>query len=293
MVTSAVMILVHGKALSWTDSKRMMANGEAFLDSLLCVSPESISAQQVRRSARSGFVPEEIEGLICFGQLEELVPYIQSEFFTPEIIAPVCQCAAKFCSWVLGMVEAYKYSAGQAHNRLSLLNKSQFASLHAAAPRETAVFEYPAPISTTASAPRKKRQLPTASPVHPAPSTPLDGNTAYKQALRPMDNIGPPSDVNVPMSRDELLGRRIAQKRQMERLAGKSAGVVVLEEGRQTFTCADGTQVPFEVVGKLELKVCQLTTTCCYGSQQLPLSVSWRTGHPSQLRRVPRSLRHV
>ena len=52
------------------------------------------------------------------------------------------------------------------------------------------------------------------------------------------------------------MGRRLAQERQMARLAA-NAGGVSLGEDAASFTCTDGaTKMPYEVLGKLELEVC-------------------------------------
>lgn len=163
------------------------------------------------------------------------------------------------------MMEAYKYATGQAHVRLSLLEHRKATNPPNTFPSHTPATSAPLPHHTSthmshgeddtnllsSSGPRRKRRMlpPPSSTPQPHPTHPPTSEY-YKQAME-----GATKPVHVE-SRDERMGRRIAQKRQMERLAGKSGGGLVLEEGRQTFTCADGvTKIPYEVMGKLELKV--------------------------------------
>jgi len=61
-----------------------MANGDVFLGKLLDVHPDSVTPKQ----------------------LKALMPYVKSPAFRPEAVAPVCLCAAKFCAWILGTLEA-------------------------------------------------------------------------------------------------------------------------------------------------------------------------------------------
>ena len=49
------------------------------------------------------------------------MPYVRSPVFRPETIMPVCLCAAKFCAWVLGMLEAHRWSSGLGHERIDKL----------------------------------------------------------------------------------------------------------------------------------------------------------------------------
>jgi hypothetical protein len=92
MVASALMVMLTGEQLPWPAAKRVMANGDRFLAMLAEFHPDSLTADQLR----------------------QLRPYIKNLAFHPTKIEPVCRCAAKFCAWVLGMLQAHAWRSDDA-----------------------------------------------------------------------------------------------------------------------------------------------------------------------------------
>ena len=99
MVVSALMILLEGNVLGWTDAKRLMSNGERFVNSLLDFDPDEITPNQITL----------------------LRPYEANPNFHPQAVAPINGCAAKFLSWVIGMLNAYRWKRGENHKRIDVL----------------------------------------------------------------------------------------------------------------------------------------------------------------------------
>ena len=104
MVSSVLMIILKGRPLPWSDAKKIMSNGDRFLNLLLDFDPDSLTTSQ----------------------LMMLRPYEANPSFHPDAVAPVCLCAAKFLSWCIGMMNAYRWKRGEAHNRLDPLETSKF-----------------------------------------------------------------------------------------------------------------------------------------------------------------------
>ena len=99
MVTSVLMIILKGRPLPWSDAKKIMSNGDRFLNLLLDFDPDSLTPSQ----------------------LMMLKPYEANPNFHPNAVSPICLCAAKFLSWCIGMINAYRWKRGEAHNRLDPL----------------------------------------------------------------------------------------------------------------------------------------------------------------------------
>ena len=264
MVTSAVMILLHGVALPWDDAKRVML-ADGFVRSMLEVTPETITPKQ----------------------LKALMPYLRSPVFRPEAVAPVSLCAAKFCAWVLGTLEAYKWQSGQGHVRLSLVeprdlpqqkggnqkhlqlqNSSSYSDNHSSVDmssgklrRKRSDMRNTATSATSGigpASPESKRRPPRLpEPSAMVPRGPSEGQeasaaakAAYNRALEPSAThaSAPPTLEDEEAARRQRLGKRIAQGRQMTRLAGGSGPGASLGEDSTVFTCSDGiTKMPYEV----------------------------------------------
>jgi pimeloyl-ACP methyl ester carboxylesterase len=92
MVTSALMIMLTGEQLPWDAAKRVLANGERFLQMLAEFHPDDLTPAQLRM----------------------LRPFVRSTSFHPSVIEPVSRCASKFCGWTLGMLQAHAWRAGMA-----------------------------------------------------------------------------------------------------------------------------------------------------------------------------------
>ena len=99
MVSEALMILLTGEALPWEAAKRVMANGERFINMLLDFDGADIPKTRIRA----------------------LMSFVEDENFRPYVLEPVSKSAAAFCSWVLGTVQANRYKTGAAHPRLDPL----------------------------------------------------------------------------------------------------------------------------------------------------------------------------
>ena len=102
MVVSALMILLQGRILNWGESKKLMSNGERFINMLLDYDPDSITPTQ----------------------LTLLRPFEANPNFHPDAVNPICHCAAKFLSWVIGMLNAYRWRRGTNHGRIDPLQTS-------------------------------------------------------------------------------------------------------------------------------------------------------------------------
>jgi pimeloyl-ACP methyl ester carboxylesterase len=89
MVTSALMIILTGEQLPWAAAKRVMANGDRFLSMLAEFHPDSLTEPQLR----------------------QLRAFVRNAAFHPTHVEPVSRCAAKFCGWVLGMLQAHAWRA--------------------------------------------------------------------------------------------------------------------------------------------------------------------------------------
>ena len=83
VVLEAVMGLLTGKIMSFADTKRLLGSGESFLFMLREFKLEDVSD----------------------ARLKLLEPYVDNPVFRPDNVQSVSHCAAKFCTWVLGVVQ--------------------------------------------------------------------------------------------------------------------------------------------------------------------------------------------
>ena len=102
MVTSVLMILLQNNVLPWSDAKKLMSNGDRFLNMLLDFDADSITQHQITL----------------------LRPFEANPNFHPDAVAPICLCAAKFLSWCIGMLNAYRWKRGEQHARIDPLKPS-------------------------------------------------------------------------------------------------------------------------------------------------------------------------
>ncbi|GMH68402.1 hypothetical protein TrRE_jg2915, partial [Triparma retinervis] len=110
MVVTCMMIILRKKILAWEKIKPVMSNGDRFLNEILDFDPENLTDKQYR----------------------DLEPYTRNPNFKPAKVAPVSVVAAKFCAWVLGVVNAYKCRKGLAHERVDVLAHDDFFNSGAA-----------------------------------------------------------------------------------------------------------------------------------------------------------------
>ena len=54
-------------------------------------------------------------------RLKLIEPYVDNPVFRPENVISVSLCAAKFCGWVLGIVQAARWQRGVSHKRIDLV----------------------------------------------------------------------------------------------------------------------------------------------------------------------------
>jgi hypothetical protein len=213
------------------------------------------------------------------------MPYLRSPVFRPEAVAPVSLCAAKFCAWVLGTLEAYKWRSGQGHVRLSLVeprdpprpqppptillpsndtSSSSSGGLGVSSEsfgskvRRKRSEQRRAGGPTSPDTKRRPPQLPEPTIAVPRRRGGGGGGgeeasaasaAALARALQPSQtHVPPPSAEDGEALRRARVGRRVAQGRQMTRLAGGAGPGIALGEDGTTFTCSDGvTQMPYEV----------------------------------------------
>ena len=110
MIVTCMMIILRKKILPWEKIKPVMSNGDRFLNEILDFDPENLTDKQYR----------------------DLEPYMRNPNFKPSKVSPVSVIAAKFCAWVLGVVNAYKCRKGLAHERVDVLAHDDFFNSGAA-----------------------------------------------------------------------------------------------------------------------------------------------------------------
>ncbi|CAM9255759.1 unnamed protein product, partial [Ectocarpus fasciculatus] len=210
VVLEAVMGLLTGKLSSFHDTRRLLGGGEAFLTML--------------RDFRLGDVTD--------SRLRMVEPYVDNPVFRPENVLPVSACAAKFCSWVLGVVQAARWQRHIGHHHYDDLKKPSHTDLENPRIRLSANTA-PYPISREADSSIGPLGRSRAS-VPDAPST----MTSSTLTLR------------------ERTAVQAAQKQATTRLASQNksegGGVGTAKE----FRCRDGiTRMPYIVLGKMSLEV--------------------------------------
>ncbi len=105
MVARAVMLLLTGEPnMAWKKSRRFMANGDRFFG-MLTRSMRAVGNEKELPRAR--FVA--------------LRRFTEHPNFHPDCIEPISSSAARFCAWVLGMVQAHGWATGTAHPRIDPL----------------------------------------------------------------------------------------------------------------------------------------------------------------------------
>jgi pimeloyl-ACP methyl ester carboxylesterase len=112
VVLEAVMCLLLGKTTNFQDTRRLLGGGEAFLVML--------------REFRLDDVTD--------ARLRLVESYVDNPVFRPENVRSVSYCASKFCSWVLGVVQAARWQRGKGHKRTDLVQDSTVGSFKKAKP---------------------------------------------------------------------------------------------------------------------------------------------------------------
>lgn len=107
VVVEAVMCLLFGKLLTFDESKQFFGLGDKFLQMLNEFRVEDVTDETLRL----------------------VEPYTDNPIFRPENVLSVSYCAAKFCAWVLGVVQATKWQRGQGHARSDVLPASSSSSI--------------------------------------------------------------------------------------------------------------------------------------------------------------------
>ena len=105
MVTRAVMLLITGEPnVTWKKAKKIMANGDRFFGML---------SRAVRGVGDEKELPE--------ARFLALQRFTDHPNFHPDCVESVSSAAARFCAWVLGMVQAHGWATGTAHPRIDPL----------------------------------------------------------------------------------------------------------------------------------------------------------------------------
>ena len=82
-------------------------------------------------------------------RLKLIEPYVDNPVFRPENVISVSLCAAKFCGWVLGIVQAARWQRGVSHKRIDLVtvtadnNTSTNAAAAASSSSSSSSYKYP------------------------------------------------------------------------------------------------------------------------------------------------------
>lgn len=100
--------LLTGRLSTFQDTKRLLGGGEAFLTMLREFRLDDVSDSRLRI----------------------VEPYVDNPVFRPENVLPVSACAAKFCSWVLGVVQAARWQRHIGHLRTDLLPREPDGANH-------------------------------------------------------------------------------------------------------------------------------------------------------------------
>jgi hypothetical protein len=95
VVLEAVMALLTGKSMTFSDTKRLLSGGEAFLVMLREFKLEDVTDTRLRL----------------------VEPYVDNPVFRPENVLNVSFSASKFCAWVLGVVQAARWQRGIGHRK--------------------------------------------------------------------------------------------------------------------------------------------------------------------------------
>jgi hypothetical protein len=267
MVASALMVMLTGEQLPWAAAKRVMANGDRFLAMLAEFHPDSLTADQLR----------------------QLRPYIKNLAFHPSKIEPVCRCAAKFCAWVLGMLQAHAWRSDDAnYTRLDPLRVALNETRPTSAPSEdgmqssgTTVLP---PVAGTSKSMGGSLTFAEKLEIRRAERRQQLGGTDASNSL-PLKNRVLESSEETPgemlqesqtfdsleasqtqrrQKRRDVEARKNIQQMQMTRLA-TAAGLEGMPSsgdkptsvgGHKMFTCADGvTQMPYAILGKPDFEV--------------------------------------
>ncbi|RLN64882.1 hypothetical protein BBJ28_00011276 [Nothophytophthora sp. Chile5] len=150
--------------------------------------------------------------------------HARNPLFTPAQIAPISSCAARFCDWILTVLQAYAWK-----NRLQIEDVET---------RRTMCFLKPEllpPGIVATQLEEERRGRPTVE-VSAATNT---EQRAYSKTRR--------------QTQQKQAARRAIQTQQMIRLAAPAglADAVVSGLGESVFTCQDGvTQIPYAVIGQ-------------------------------------------
>ena len=102
MVVKALMVLLTGEAMDWKSAKRVMASGERFLQMMgACMRDrERLPESRIRMLRRK---------------------FTNNPNFHPDCVEPISRSAARFCAWVLGIVQYHSWTTGTAHPRIDPL----------------------------------------------------------------------------------------------------------------------------------------------------------------------------
>ena len=105
VVLEAVMALLTGKSMQFSDTKRLLSGGEAFLVMLREFKLEDVTDVRLRL----------------------VEPYCDNPVFRPENVLGVSYSASKFCAWVLGVVQAARWQRGLGHRKTNFYENKEEA----------------------------------------------------------------------------------------------------------------------------------------------------------------------
>ena len=105
VVLEAVMALLTGKSMQFSDTKRLLSGGEAFLVMLREFKLEDVTDARLRL----------------------VEPYCDNPVFRPENVLGVSYSASKFCAWVLGVVQAARWQRGLGHRKTNFYETNEEA----------------------------------------------------------------------------------------------------------------------------------------------------------------------
>lgn len=234
VVLEAVTAVLTGRIHTFQETRRLLGNGDVFLQSLRDFQIGSIDSVRLRL----------------------VQPYVDNPIFRPEHVVEVSKCASKFCAWVLGTVQAARWMLGEGHPRTDLIP---------AVPLE------PAERSLTFVEKLEKRRM-KKSNVKDAPETSHAAVTLLMHAMpaRPalpfrVDDPQLSMEETVLLSEQskktvrEKKAQSTAQKKSNDRLASQNKSSSLSAGVAKEFRCADGvTLMQYIVLGEYSIE-----SECC------------------------------
>lgn len=232
VVLEAVTLLLTGAPLAFPEARKLMGNGDQFLQML------------------RDFRPDAVDEL----KLKLIQPYVDNSFFRPEYVVDVSRCASKFCAWVLGVVEAARWLRG--------IGQRKEAEVIVGEVKEEE-------LSFVEKLQRRKARLGVGNPLplEPEPTTVARMTQSLKPPPTLPRRLEDAIDFGASSVTDEAADKlmrernalRTSQKKSTERLSSHNKTISLASAQAKEFRCADGvTLIQYSVLGEYSVN-----SDCC------------------------------